>query len=378
MNPGFQHVPPNPQRVNDPKFQRIWDRRRPDLPSQSEHDLALADVAVRAGWSDAEIAALIIAHRRAGGQDVQKALRQDYISATVAKARASLREGAEAAAAQEALAEAARATADGEINEGRRAELLRAVSKVLGVEVAGFEQLGRDPASSTFTLSLADGRRVPLGRGVDVLSLPRFRAAVFVETGRAVSGVKAAAWNDLINILGRVRAVVENPDADRATETRDWLLQYLSQVHVFDDKRQALLNNDPFVEGKDFHVHAGGFLKFCKLSLQQTRLDSGEIWGRLKSAGFAPVHVAARVEGVSVTRRYWRGPDPRDEGAEGADAASPLLPPSPPYTRARERGAIAPPKRVATPATVATGPETGDEMRAGGGNKVATSGNTGD
>ena len=205
--------------TNDPQFAQTWKRERRDLPSQSEYDLALADVAVRAGWSDAEIAALIIAHRRAGGQDVQKALRQDYISATVAKARASLREGAEAAAAQEALAEAVREPA-GEVNEGRRAELLRTVSKVLDVEVSTWEQHGRDPTTGTFTLVRAGGRRVLVGRGDDVLSLSRFRKAVYVETGHSIPIMKAAAWNDLINILGRVRAVVENPDAERATQRR--------------------------------------------------------------------------------------------------------------------------------------------------------------
>jgi hypothetical protein len=96
------------------------------------------------------------------------------------------------------------------------------------------------------------------------------------------------------------------------------------------------------------------------------------VWSRLRSAGFTPVHAAARsrVDGKIVTRRYWAGPDPRDEGA---DAPLPLLPPSPPIHAGERGGPSTPPPKVAAPATVATGPETGDEMRGGrwqqGGNK---------
>ena len=44
--------------ANNPRFKATWERRRPELPSQSEYDLALACAAVAAGWSDAEIRAL--------------------------------------------------------------------------------------------------------------------------------------------------------------------------------------------------------------------------------------------------------------------------------------------------------------------------------
>ena len=51
-------------------------------PSLSEHDFALARFAVDDGWTDQEIADLIIAFRRKHGQskkDREKALRPDYI-----------------------------------------------------------------------------------------------------------------------------------------------------------------------------------------------------------------------------------------------------------------------------------------------------------
>jgi len=72
-----------------PLFERTWNRDRPDLAdqSQSAYDLSLATIAALRGWSDQEIADLIIATRRRHGQHPDKALRRDYLTRTLAKAR---------------------------------------------------------------------------------------------------------------------------------------------------------------------------------------------------------------------------------------------------------------------------------------------------
>lgn len=76
----------------DQLFRRTWTHMRGDLSDQSlsGHDLAIANNLVLAGWTDQEIADAIIAHRREHGNstDVRKALRQDYVQQTIAKARA--------------------------------------------------------------------------------------------------------------------------------------------------------------------------------------------------------------------------------------------------------------------------------------------------
>jgi hypothetical protein len=74
----------------DPKFAATWTRQRPEFQSQSEHDMSLAAIAVRAEWSDDEITALILEHRRLGGPTLVEAVagRQDYFNSTIGKARA--------------------------------------------------------------------------------------------------------------------------------------------------------------------------------------------------------------------------------------------------------------------------------------------------
>jgi AraC-like DNA-binding protein len=77
-----------------PAFAQAWNRQRPDLAdqSQSSYDLSLADIAALNGWTDQEIANLLIAARRKHGQKPEKALRADYVAKTIASARRAAEE----------------------------------------------------------------------------------------------------------------------------------------------------------------------------------------------------------------------------------------------------------------------------------------------
>ena len=79
-----------------PLFWETWNRRRPDLPdkSQSAYDLSLATIAAIQGWSDQEIANLIIAVRQKHNERPEKALRDDYVRRTIGKARQAASENA--------------------------------------------------------------------------------------------------------------------------------------------------------------------------------------------------------------------------------------------------------------------------------------------
>lgn len=70
-----------------PRFAATWRRDRPDLQDQSPsaYDLALAHRAAVDGWTDLEIVALLVAHRRLHA-DAPK-LRADYYARTLARAR---------------------------------------------------------------------------------------------------------------------------------------------------------------------------------------------------------------------------------------------------------------------------------------------------
>ncbi len=78
-----------------PQFWKAWYRDRPDLPDQSQsgYDLSLATIAALRGWTDQEIANLIIAARRRHNRNPAKALRLDYVQRTIERARAAATQG---------------------------------------------------------------------------------------------------------------------------------------------------------------------------------------------------------------------------------------------------------------------------------------------
>ena len=74
--------------TNDARARATWDRNRPDLsdPTDSGYCMALANVAVTAGWSDQEIADLLVAARRQVGAKKKGSV---FYTTTIAKARTS-------------------------------------------------------------------------------------------------------------------------------------------------------------------------------------------------------------------------------------------------------------------------------------------------
>lgn len=68
-------------------FRATWERRRDFQDnSQSSYDLSLATIAKLNGWTDQEVADLVISHRRLHGENVAKALREDYACSTICRA----------------------------------------------------------------------------------------------------------------------------------------------------------------------------------------------------------------------------------------------------------------------------------------------------
>ena len=79
----------------DKEFKITWDYNNDSLGSMSDYDWKLATIASDNGWSDQQIADLIITFRRKNGteDDLAKALRPDYIPRTLDKIRDSDEKG---------------------------------------------------------------------------------------------------------------------------------------------------------------------------------------------------------------------------------------------------------------------------------------------
>jgi len=270
---------------NDPKFKRSWERRRPDLPDQSasSYDMSLASFAVMAGWTDQEIANLIIASRRRYGDDLK--LREDYYARTIGKARGP----AEQAEAQERLEEGAS---------------LSDLSILLGVEIIDLVKHVGDPPE--YWMETGDGS-ITLGGINNIIDQGRFRNAVADTTGRVLLKCKEPLWARRAEAILACCRVIDMLDISHpGNEMAHWVETYLDTQTILDDKNVAAEQGLPFKREDGAVMFAlDGFKQYLRFSVGE-QLSSLKLGQRLRLCGIEPTVVRVLVRGTETTRNYWR------------------------------------------------------------------------
>ena len=109
------HADPDAIRLTDlvlgiKEARLAWDRNRPDLRDQSASSYckSLADIAIRAGWSDQEVVNLLICWRRKHGEDLK--IRERYYELTLARAKEPIQMEREQRRLEETLTQIPRRT----------------------------------------------------------------------------------------------------------------------------------------------------------------------------------------------------------------------------------------------------------------------------
>jgi hypothetical protein len=301
---------------NDRRFAKTWRHQRPDLADQSasSYDMALASYAVNAGWTDQDIANLLIAFRRTHKLDLAKALRRDYLQRTIARAKATVSDSESCREAREAKAKAKQAERKAErehfeavdkILEAPEPELDR-ISRMIGVPVARWIQHGIE--ESDYSLVLANGRDICIGPVDAVMNMVRFKARMYEATGIVVPRMKCEQWDTFCRLLAKCVEVVANDESGRVNRLKDWLTAYLTQTAIYRDDEwpSALKRFHPFIREGRLHVSIQDTLRFIRYSLDE-KADKADLWRVLRAGGFEQVCVSARIDGVVITRRYWAG-----------------------------------------------------------------------
>ena len=294
--------------ANDPRTKKTWERKRTDLDDQtpSSYDMAMAHVGAQADLSDQGIADLIIAWRVKHGADPEKALRQDYIQLTIAKARQVRQEekairslGRSSASSKEA------ATAD------ERTAALRTLSQAFGVEVARWIQHGTENAM--FSLVLGDGTDLLIGDAAAVLKQDRFRERLLESAGHVLSRKKAGVWTDIVKALTRLREVVENPDASRIGQITDWVSLYLNATPPASLGPGGLVaiiqTNRPLLKDGFTYIHPAHLCQYVNFSAGD-RTTKKALTDMLRVAGWEQDTQSSTAtigeKRQSVTKSYWR------------------------------------------------------------------------
>lgn len=299
-------------RTNDPKFRRTWERRRPDLRDQSStgYDYALAVLAIQYGWTDQEVADLLIAGRRINNEPLR--LDGDYYARTIYNARAAV--GQEAAA--EALAQGRAhddderaSTAAGETPRDERDDVLRTLSTLLRAPVVRFIQLGKE--QSHYSLVLADGKEVHLGMHVDLLSADRVRGRLLDQVGVVLPVMKKQQWIGVVGQMMTIRELIENVETDRVPQLIDWVRSHLdgnlTHATTPEELGEAVGSNSPFLRDGHLFLQASGLRKHILFSVMQD-IEPADLHDRLRATGFIYRKVSARHMGRVFNRGYWHAP----------------------------------------------------------------------
>ncbi len=310
----------------EPRFEASWNHRRPDLKdgSESSYDLAVANYAAQAEWTDQEIADLIIARRRKCKADVSKALRPKYITDTITAARVSVEAARIASDAKvradiKTVEQAQTLTElDATVDRGGGDTEIRAyLSDMFGFRVVEWAQ--ETLHHGYFELRVIIDTKllvIAIGDVEAVSNQRRFANAVYMYTGIWIGPFSSADWIRIIRALGRIVKVSDVGTSSRTGQMLEWIDTYAPVDRIenlTEYSTEVLMRNQPFRKSaKDkkeagdgsLYLHAGDFTKW--LGYQNIKTSRSEVLATMKILGFEMVRVSARDElGGVVSRCYW-------------------------------------------------------------------------
>ncbi len=288
---------------NDGVFRKLWKGQRKTLDDQSasSYDLALAHEGCKLGWDDQTIADAIYARRCERNQNPKKALRRDYVTRTIGKARVAYQRDA----AVRELRELPRP--DAKQTSVQKSDLRDQLSRILECSVAHWwKQDGEDPL---YTIEFADPKvSVRIGASADVRSFKAFADALYA-VDIVLPKKLAKHWDDVLRLLSLIAEVIADPEGTAEARVHGWLSAYLASCHATPESnwREALLTRTPFLRDGSLWLNVDHFFTHvCSRTMDKP--TKGELRADLRNAGFvskqhcdSELNKNARFWGVRLT-----------------------------------------------------------------------------
>lgn len=301
---------------NSDEFAAVMEHRR-QMPSCSEYEMSLASHADKAGWPDQEIAALLVYHRmKYEPAKIGKLLdRPGYLTSTIARARdtSSTQDAIDQlevlierpdrqavatvtnpASGEVTLSDVPAPTADPG-NEVRD-QVLNDVSKLLKIRISGFTQIGRqDPH---YSITLADGRRIPLGQFDLAADGQRvFTRRILEETHEVITGLDRKKWFTVLRALLKIVTVEESDELRVESSVLCMLRRYVESRAVPESEWQNVAAlGEPFIKGGQLYVSLNKTVDYIGRYGANDKLKKGTIEYALRDIGFARETVYCKRE----------------------------------------------------------------------------------
>lgn len=296
---------------NNEKAKESWEKNRKDLSDQSpsSYDFSLAVMATRAGWSDQEIADLLVSwrvkHKIELKETKRGGIRLDYYQRTISKARSIV--------AQESVgkpfedeSETPVAAPGTKVSDEDRKKIIDKVRRIFGLPIERFVQRGSGD-DALFSFVLTDGTSVPIGTASSLDSQTAIRSKVFPIAHKFPVRMKNETFDRMMAALGSIVEIIDNPESTRVGKFGALLLEYFvaKTSHLREsDWTRNLMNGEPFIRDGAVFVSTTNLEAWIKFSYTR-KVTSNDLWTDLPEWGFVGTTETGRIGGRKINRRYW-------------------------------------------------------------------------
>lgn len=293
----------------DDLFEATWEKHRKDKSmkdkSLSGYDYALANIALNYGWSEQEIANLIIAFRRkhfTNEKNLKKSQNLKYISDTINNARETRKKNQYDKFLQDVPKQSAKYQPTKELKDAKtlKEKMLVSLSHSLGIDISKFIKYSGD--NPEYVLILRDGKKINIGSTTNLYNFSKFQQQVMGQVNVLVNSKKKDEWFDTLGwIMSAIDEIDPGFDARSTGIITSYMQDYWNQQNIDDDIEAMLANKTPFTrDGKKwiFLQHFKEFLTLNgeKYNTKELGMIIAQLDGYRKTLGFK------KENGTTTTR----------------------------------------------------------------------------
>lgn len=278
------------------RFAQLWFRKRkpgrPKVDSREEDhsmsvaDMGLANKAVEYGWSNQEIADLIIEYRRKWQQkpgDFAKALREDYVERTIMKARDNYEEIKADKAKDEELkkivdkiATAGKKGVNPGDDKNYQEDARQLIQKVLGIEVSRFIKYTGD--NPEYYIESPRHGTIKIGTSKELTSQQLLRRALIDNANVVIGVIKARTFQNLLNAFMIIKEDVDAVEASSDLQIlKQRVVDFWNSSIPSEDRNEGYERKEPFIDGKRAYIFGSPFRRW--VSTEEGERISAKVMG---------------------------------------------------------------------------------------------------
>jgi len=242
----------------DNDFKAAWTKvtRKGKDNSASGYHMIMTIIALRAGWSDQEIANLLIAWNRRHGLDLEKITkRADYMVRTIENARGKVSEKIAEEYTKD-LKDTSGSKYEETLAESRKKKGLEVISHHLGFKIFKMIKYVQEK-KPRYKMESTEGDIMFTGPD-EIHMKSKFEQRILAETNRAIS-LSVKNFQILKETYKPImEEVIVSQESTLEGRMKMWLIEYLDGAAEL-NQHQAAVDNEPFVYNGHWHVFASRF-----------------------------------------------------------------------------------------------------------------------